>query len=315
LKDHHLFSDRDSRFVELLSRDVKVEVFRPGEVIVKEGAKGNSMYILRRGEVDIIAGGVQVARLGSGSVFGEILLLGVADRRTATVRASEFSDCRVVQRKYLQRLLRLFPREKLFFEHLARQRIMELKAAAPVGPRRVPKAGPNPEGKEDSLPLIDDEATDQKAVDYSALMATFSRFFEKPSWRTGGTLKKSSQQFNSTAEPRIQLVSLKEMPQLPPLITRSVRAGWTTEPSHDEDNNCDFFFEDVNQLPAAKGDAGTGYVSSRSPSPRSPSPKQRFFMYEKGRTASPVGSKAPRRTDARNRPAESLSPKLPEQLE
>jgi hypothetical protein len=296
---HHLFAERDPRFVELLSRDVQVEVFRPGELIVKEAAKGNSMYILRRGQVEVLAGGVTVARLGSGSVFGEIMLLGVADRRTATVRASEFSDCRVVHRKAMQRLLRLFPREKEYFEKLARRRLADLKAQAAAAalhnPRRTlpttPSIGPG------GLPLLEDEGFAERSEEYASVMSTFSRFFEKQSFPTG-KLKKSSPP-SIAIQAVNHLVELeKYRPRLPPLIVRrgesssgELRRGYEDKDDEDLPNG-------VPVLPAAKGavPAGGSALSPRSPSPRSSSPKPRFFMYGKTpggkprRLASPTAS-------------------------
>lgn len=212
--NHHFFRDRDPRFLELLGRDVKVEVFKPGEIIMKEGTRGCSMYILRRGEVEILAGVTSVARLGSGSVFGEIVLLGVSDRRTATVRAVEFSDCRVVSRPSLLRLLRLFPREREYFQALANQRLAELSnfATDSQSPRRRNQAlSPRAAAVLPQVVDSDDTANEMK----NSALTDFSRFFLKPDWRTG--MKRCRPQKSNISE----LVPLKELrPILPPLITR-----------------------------------------------------------------------------------------------
>jgi len=94
---------------------------------MKEGAVGSSMHILHRGEAEVLVGQTSVAKLGSGVVFGEMMLLGLAERRTATVRALEFCDCRVIQRTVLMRLMKMFPREKEKFKALARERLAELQ--------------------------------------------------------------------------------------------------------------------------------------------------------------------------------------------
>jgi hypothetical protein len=250
LRQNHLFAERDHRFVELLSRDVKVEVFKPGEIIMKEGTRGNSLYILRRGEVEVLVGSVPVARLRSGSFFGEIALLGVSDRRTATVRATEFSDCRVVQRKYLQRLLKLFPDERAFFEHLARQRVNELKATGPNYRRPTTKS--TSEDKHDAgLPVIDDEGAASRP-ECAALMEQFSRFFGKPYWRTErpGAQVQGCQ---PCAQPRqvrggSDLLLLKDRPKLPPLITRTIGVMPSTSA---EDNDTDVFLSSL--PPDSKG--------------------------------------------------------------
>lgn len=328
LFNHHLFVNRDKRFVTLLCRDVEVMVFKPGEDIVKEGSKGNSMYILRRGEVEILSRGQAVTRLGSGSVFGEILMLGVSDRRTATVRATEFSDCRVVSRKCLQRLLRVFPREKIYFEGVARARMMETKVAAPPIRVLAPKLEPHvfcraasmasvaslPAGSEEGegLPPLDDEGAAQRAADCAVLLSSFSRFFsEKSNWRTGyETLKKSSPR---PAESPRKMEPSKDHPQLPALIiTRSTRSEWAGEqPDSDHDAAGDpFFMNSIGGIgftaqPASPTKSGNSRGPASLSPRRSPSPGDGFLSPRS--PCSPYAAKA-RRPDGRGRQAISCSP-------
>jgi len=308
---HHLFAERDPRFVELLGRDVKVEVFRPGEIIFKEGAKGSSMYVLRRGEVEIICGGVVVAKLGSGSIFGEILLLGVSDRRTATVQATEFSDCRVVQRTYLQRLLRLFPREKAFFEQVARQRMIELKAVAPSA---TPSRSGTKEGVAD-----EGVAREEKQSNDAAIMMDFSRFFEKPvpSWRQG-KLKKGALPEMSPRNHGDDLIAIcHDHPVLPPLLTRrDVAVGRSMEQARNDataiGQDCTgVFIHPLSPVKDGKGESG-GDPSFRSPSTRTPSPRKvkTLSMYESALVSSPPGFWKPRHTESRNRIIELCTPRL-----
>lgn len=310
---HHLFAERDPRFVELLGRDVKVEVFRPGEIIFKEGAKGNSLYVLRRGEVEVGVGGVVVAKLGSGSIFGEILLLGVSDRRTATVQATEFSDCRVVQRKYLQRLLRLFPREKLFFEQVARQRMDELKAVAP-------SATPSRAGSKEGVAQGDEGvAREQKHSNDAAIMMDYSRFFERPpinSWRQG-KLKKCALPDVSPGNHGDDLIAMNnDHPQLPPLLTRrDVAVGRNMEQARNDataiGQDCTgVFIHPLSPVKGGKGESG-GDPSFRSPSPRTPSPRKvkPLSMYKES-SPCPSGFWKPRLTESRNRMIESCTPRL-----
>lgn len=134
-----LFKGRDPRFVEQVMLDVAVEVFQPGSIILREGDSGESMYLLNRGDVEIVVGGNVVATLSDGSVFGEIALLGVSSKRTATVRASSFCDCRVIQRAPFIRLLQSFPAERLFYETEARRRLQELQEGAKSRSKSPPR--------------------------------------------------------------------------------------------------------------------------------------------------------------------------------
>jgi len=67
-------------------------LFEPGQVIVRQGDVGHSLFILRSGEVEVVKEGAEtetrVCVLGPGSHFGEMAVFGDS-RRTATVRALE----------------------------------------------------------------------------------------------------------------------------------------------------------------------------------------------------------------------------------
>lgn len=70
--------------LEELSRHLEVEPFRPGEVLVREGAYGFAFYVLRDGEVEVRHDATVVTRLGRHDFFGERALLGDG-HRVATV--------------------------------------------------------------------------------------------------------------------------------------------------------------------------------------------------------------------------------------
>ena len=71
-------------------------VYAGGEVIVREGAHGSSMFLLMRGEavVTLARTSGEVARLRDGDFFGEMSLL-TGEPRTATVTAA--TDCRLLE--------------------------------------------------------------------------------------------------------------------------------------------------------------------------------------------------------------------------
>jgi CRP/FNR family transcriptional regulator, cyclic AMP receptor protein len=57
-----------------------------GEVVIREGEPGESLYLLVEGRVAVLKGDSQVAELGEREVFGEMALLDPGPR-SATVRA------------------------------------------------------------------------------------------------------------------------------------------------------------------------------------------------------------------------------------
>jgi len=141
LKDCVFFAGRDPAFLQRLMGELHVELFNSGDIVVKEGDVGDTLYILGHGEVEVLAGPGQarVATLGHGSVFGELAMLGVSRKRTATVRALDFCDCRIIQRASFWKVLRAYPQEEVFFGRMALDRKNELqlvKAAERLSSRR-----------------------------------------------------------------------------------------------------------------------------------------------------------------------------------
>jgi hypothetical protein len=82
--------------------------FKDGEVIVAEGERGDSAFVITAGECDVfreIGGGrVLIRTLGVGDVFGELAIF-TSGRRTATIVARGAVSLRVVTRAALEREL------------------------------------------------------------------------------------------------------------------------------------------------------------------------------------------------------------------
>jgi CRP-like cAMP-binding protein len=57
-----------------------------GDILIEEGEAGRGLFLVLRGEYDVVVGAQKVATLKSGEVFGEISLLR-ASPTTATVTA------------------------------------------------------------------------------------------------------------------------------------------------------------------------------------------------------------------------------------
>lgn len=102
--------------------------FLPGEEIVKEGERGEAMYLIGRGTAEVVTrdtdGREQVlARLGAGEFFGEIALLH-AQRRTATVRAETPCTLLELRRDRLLPVLDHAPRLAEVLEQAYRDRVL-----------------------------------------------------------------------------------------------------------------------------------------------------------------------------------------------
>nr|CAH7753480.1 unnamed protein product [Callosobruchus chinensis] len=86
--------------LQIMSTSLKTEHFLPGQVIVKQGDKGNKFYIIRAGTVTITKDGEGIVGVyKKGDCFGELALLK-EDCRRATVMADQpMVECLTLARK------------------------------------------------------------------------------------------------------------------------------------------------------------------------------------------------------------------------
>ncbi|HEY3446498.1 MAG TPA: cyclic nucleotide-binding domain-containing protein [Myxococcales bacterium] len=79
-----------------------------GEIVFDAGQPGNAMFLIHLGSVSVTVQGKEIARLGSGSHFGEMSL--VDDQpRSAAVSAAESTSIIVLARDAFQKLLATDP--------------------------------------------------------------------------------------------------------------------------------------------------------------------------------------------------------------
>lgn len=90
------------------SGNIANEHFEAGEIVFHEGDVGDRMFVIQRGEVEVIRGGECIAVLGPGQSFGEMSLVLNAPRN-ATVRASKATDAVAIAKGDLTKLLANFP--------------------------------------------------------------------------------------------------------------------------------------------------------------------------------------------------------------
>jgi len=128
LRDEALFECLSDQQIDNLVQQSRVSHFGRGERVIREGAEGESMFVLLRGsaEVSISKNGasIPVATLKAPDCFGEMSLL-TGERRTATVRAE--TDCQVMEigKPVMAELLRASPDCLERLSELLAQRKME----------------------------------------------------------------------------------------------------------------------------------------------------------------------------------------------
>jgi len=101
---------------------IRREHFEPGQVVFREGDRGDWLYVIVDGEVEVLKtiperGEACLRTLGPGECFGEIAL--VSDRpRSATVRSLTNANLLAVDREAFQALFSHLPPLRGFFEQL-----------------------------------------------------------------------------------------------------------------------------------------------------------------------------------------------------
>ena len=101
---------RHVNLVELIGYREEVEAVKAGENLFTEGDYGNSMYLVKSGNIDIMVGGKLLATVGAGEVLGEMALID-QPRRSATAVASTDSELISINE---QRFLQLVEKQPVF---------------------------------------------------------------------------------------------------------------------------------------------------------------------------------------------------------
>jgi CRP-like cAMP-binding protein len=103
-----------------------------GDAIIRQGDRGEGLYVLLSGGVEVVQGGepfeTQLAELRPGDCFGEISLV-LELPAMATVRATRRSTVLFLAREYFQRLTEALPEILNYFEELAAERLRAASVA------------------------------------------------------------------------------------------------------------------------------------------------------------------------------------------
>src|SRR5215831_10264107 len=140
IRGEPLFECLSGEQLDHLVKQARLNIFGRGEPVIEEGAPGNSMFVLLRGEANVFVSKngstIQVATLNAGDCFGEMSLL-TGEPRSATVRARR--DCYVMEigKPTMAEVLQSAPECLVQLSELLAQRKMEtegiLKEATGTG--------------------------------------------------------------------------------------------------------------------------------------------------------------------------------------
>src|SRR5258706_12114997 len=85
----------DAAAIQISLATLPISTYEPGEMVIAAGETTGKLLLLRRGSVEVVKEGTQVARISEpGAVFGELAAL-LDQPHTADVRALETSEFHV----------------------------------------------------------------------------------------------------------------------------------------------------------------------------------------------------------------------------
>jgi CRP-like cAMP-binding protein len=116
----------------LLASSFRARDVLAGDVVLTEGGRGDGLYLVLAGFLEVSRGGFRIAKLGQGEVFGEASLLG---RRpaVATVRALQRSSLLRLPEEDFARVAERYPAVRAHLEALRDARARE-NARMPLDP-------------------------------------------------------------------------------------------------------------------------------------------------------------------------------------
>ncbi|MDQ2742110.1 MAG: ABC transporter transmembrane domain-containing protein, partial [Chloroflexota bacterium] len=129
-----LFATLPPTLLASLAEQLHLERHSAGDIIIEQGTVGDKMYIIRRGQVAVLAAnpaGVQrrLAVLEEGDHFGEIALLHDAPRM-ATIRARTAVELQVLDKEDFAALLAAEPESRATMERIMVEREQKTASAA-----------------------------------------------------------------------------------------------------------------------------------------------------------------------------------------
>jgi voltage-gated potassium channel len=105
---------------------LKPVIFTPNDYIIKKGERGDCLYFISRGQVEVINDdtGDTIATLGVGAYFGEIALIDSAPRN-ATIRAREYCDLYSLDKVSFDEVIKEYPEFYEKIKIMAKKRMEE----------------------------------------------------------------------------------------------------------------------------------------------------------------------------------------------
>lgn len=111
LKQVKIFAGAPENLYKKLEQHLKPVVYYKDDLIIKQGEKGNSLFLIYKGEVEVFFDGQKsiIATLSSGDIFGEMALV-LSQLRSANVKAVGYCELFRLDKWVFERIVRKFPK-------------------------------------------------------------------------------------------------------------------------------------------------------------------------------------------------------------
>mmetsp|Transcript_51110 Transcript_51110/g.136397 ORF Transcript_51110/g.136397 Transcript_51110/m.136397 type:complete len:535 (-) Transcript_51110:267-1871(-) len=126
LSKSKVFQDCHDEFIRDLIVSSNRKDYAPNRYLMEEGSRGDSMFVLFKGVVEVTSSGRYICKLTDGSIVGEAALLNIDNRRTASVRSVSKCDVAIIFRSTFHSILEKYPWEKRKFQREMKAKLLEL---------------------------------------------------------------------------------------------------------------------------------------------------------------------------------------------
>ncbi|XP_062948429.1 cyclic nucleotide-gated cation channel alpha-4 [Cynocephalus volans] len=133
LRRVQIFQNCEASLLEELVLKLQPQTYSPGEYVCRKGDIGREMYIIREGQLAVVAddGVTQYAVLGAGLYFGEISIINIkgnmsGNRRTANIKSLGYSDLFCLSKEDLREVLSEYPQAQTVMEEKGREILLKM---------------------------------------------------------------------------------------------------------------------------------------------------------------------------------------------
>jgi len=119
LKNNNIFSKiQDNNYIESIARVLKKELYKTGEVVLRQGEKGSHFFIIYDGYVEVIinkeGNDIKITELQNGNYFGEMSILS-DEPANATITCTRESVIFVMEKEDFKKLIKTYPKLTVLF--------------------------------------------------------------------------------------------------------------------------------------------------------------------------------------------------------